>query len=223
MQGKAAFQHKISLTPAVWEYYFDTKQPFDYQAGQYISVGLANTSEASRTFTLTSLPGSTTLSFAVKFPTPHSAYKSQLLALEPGDSVTISQAMGDLVLPRDQTRPLIFVAGGLGIASFVSMMRWLTVHKQSRTVTLLYAAHYSKDLLYNEVIAACPGLQTHYFISPHRVDAQTITAAGSPDSLFYLSGSEPFTMGLRQDLLAQGVNPTNVAYDFFDGYKPTDL
>lgn len=223
MYTHAVFDHKTALALTVWEYHFRAAQPLEYQAGQYVSVGLPDTSETARTFTLTSLPSDETLSFAVKFPSPHSAYKARLLALQSDDSVTLSQAMGDLVLPRDATRPLIFVAGGLGIASFVSMMRWLAARQQSRPVTLLYSAHHTSDLLYSDVIAACPGLQTQYFISPTHVDAQTIAAAGPSDSLIYLSGSEPFTMGLRHDLLARGVNPTNIAYDFFDGYNPTDL
>lgn len=223
MYTHAVFDRKTALAPTIWEYHFHTAQPFEYQAGQYISVGMPNTSETARTFTLTSLPGDNKLHFAVKFPSPHSAYKAHLLALQPGDNITISQAMGDLVLPRNQNRHLTFVAGGLGIASFISMMRWLTVNQQSRSITLLYSARRTSDLLYNDVIASCPDLQVRHFISPNHVDAPTITAAGPPDSLIYLSGSEPFTMGLRQDLIARGINPTNVAYDFFDGYKPTDL
>lgn len=223
MHTHAVFDHKTALAPTIWEYSFRTTQPLDYQAGQYVSVGIPTIAEAARTFTLTSLPDDEMLSFAVKFPSPHSTYKARLLTLQPGDTVTLSQAMGDLVLPRDQARPLTFVAGGLGIASFVSMMRWLTVNRQPRPITLLYSAHDTSDLLYGDVIAACPGLQTKYFISPTHVDAQSIVAAGPPDGLTYLSGSESFTMGLRHDVLAQGVNPTNIAYDFFDGYKPADL
>jgi ferredoxin-NADP reductase len=163
------------------------------------------------------------LSFAVKIPSPCSSYKQKLMQLEQGAAITISQAMGDLVLPRDVSRPLIFVAGGLGIASFVGMMRWLTEHNQTRPLQLLYAARSQQNLLFDEVIDGCPGLDPVRIISPTRIDCTRILGSDRPSSLIYLSGSEPFVMNLRLQLLAAGKNPTDIVFDFFDGYKQTDF
>ncbi len=226
MPIRATFSHKTLLAPYIWEFFVQPAARLDYQPGQYIDVTLprvADKRSPSRVFTLTSLPDEQYLRFVVKFPSPHSAYKAALLQLASGDTLQISQAMGDLVLPRDKSRPLVFVAGGLGIASFVSMCRWLTVSRQARDISLLYAVHSKEEELFVRETAVCPGLSKQLFVSPNRLGTDNILAAGTPNSLYYISGSEPFTMGFRTQLIEQGTNPTNIAYDFFDGYKPADI
>lgn len=221
----ATFHSKTQLSSDVWQFCFTTQTPFDYLPGQYVDVSISGKglNRQSRVFSLTSLPNATELSFAAKIPSPCSDYKQLLMSLQPGEPISLSQAMGDLVLPRDTQRPLVFVAGGLGIASFVSMLKNVAASGAPRDITLLYAARSQEDILFASAIAKCPGLNVEHFISPDRLSAQAILTHDKPGSLIYVSGSEPFTMGLRADLLAAGKSPNDVVYDFFDGYKPTDF
>lgn len=223
---QAIFLRKQQLADNVWEFYIRPSESLDYQPGQYVNVAIPRVHDprgSGRTFTLTSLPSDDSLSFAVKVPNPCTPYKQALARLEEGAELTIGQAMGDFVLPRDMSRPLVFVAGGLGIASFVGMMKQLAVDGDQRTMRLLYGYRDHEGMLYQNIIESCPGLTTDYFVSPKRITAQDILADHQGNTLYYLSGSEGFTMGLRSDLLQEGTNPTNVVYDFFDGYKPTDF
>ena len=48
--------------------------------------------------------------------------------------------MGDFVLPKDTTLPLVFVAGGIGVTPIRSMVKWLTDTDQKRTIHVIYAA-----------------------------------------------------------------------------------
>lgn len=220
---QATFLRKQAIGPDIWEFFFEMSEPLDYQPGQYVQVTLPGIHDArgpQRAFTLTSLPGDTDLSFAVKFPHPHSAYKSALLELQPRDGVTISQAMGDLVLPRDPRRPLVFVASGLGIASFVSIMKQLSREASPRSITLLYG-HKPSERLYSSIINGCLGLELVEFISPNHMGIDDIISG--PDTLYFVSGGESFTMGFRDALLAASIPATNIAYDYFDGYKGADL
>jgi ferredoxin-NADP reductase len=220
----ARFVRKEEVGPDIWELFFRPDGRLDYQAGQYVDVQLMNVVDSrgpSRTLSLTSLPTDELLSFAVKFPSPHSVYKSRLLELSVDDEVSISQAMGDLVLPRDMTRALVFVAGGLGIASFVAMMKHMGNEASPRDITLLYA-HKPDEKLFVDVMKSCPGLKLTEFVSPQRLGISDIVQDDA-NTLYYISGSEPFTMQFRDQLLDASVPPTNIVYDYFDGYQTTDL
>lgn len=198
----------------------------DYQPGQYIDVRIDVPHDArgqNRTFTLTSLPKVDLLTFAVKIPAEHTPYKATLATLQPGDILSVSQAMGDLVLPRDRTRPLVFVAGGLGVASFISMLKQLTDNHETRNVTLHYA-HKPDELLFQTITDTCPGLFVVHIVSPDRIDPASIVEGQPGNTLYYISGSEAFTLGYRDQLMSQyNINPTNIAYDYFDGYNLTDF
>lgn len=221
----ARFVSKHELCPGVWEFVLRSDEELDYQAGQYVDVRLSGVHDdprgVSRTFSLTSVPTEQMLTFAVKIPEPHSPYKARLISLVEGDEVQLSQAMGDLVLPRDTNRPLVFVAGGLGVASFVSMMKQLGTEPTPRDTTLLYA-HKPDEKLFGDVMKACPGLKVNEFISPKRLALDDILQ-DNKDVLYYISGSEPFTMQFRDQLLDASVPATNIVYDYFDGYRASDL
>ncbi|MCA9330695.1 FAD-dependent oxidoreductase [Candidatus Saccharibacteria bacterium] len=218
------FVRKQLIGPDIWEFFFAPAQPVDFLPGQYVHLSLPDVSDArgrERTLTLTSLPSDAELSFAVKFPDPHSAYKAHLLSLDAGDSAAISQAMGDLVLPRDTSRQLVFAAGGLGIASFVSIMKQLILEDSPRDITLLYG-HKPDEGLYAEVTSKCPGLKIREFISPNRMVVGDVLST-DPHALYFVSGGESFTMGIRKQLIGAAVPATNIAYDYFDGYAAAEL
>ncbi len=220
------FADKKRIGPDIWEFYIETPHKFEYLPGQYVAITLPLAGHGraeSRTFTLTSLPGARVLKFAAKIPRLHSAYKTRLIGLEPGANIGVSQAMGDLVLPRDSARPLVFVAGGLGIASFVSMMKLLTEQQQSRNIRLLYA-HKPNEALFSEIISACPGIDVQHVVSPERITMANIVEGQTAHTLYYISGSQPFTIGFYEQLKNNHtVNPANIVYDYFDGYQASDL
>jgi ferredoxin-NADP reductase len=223
----ATFVKKQLIGPNIWEFFVKPEGELSYLPGQYVHVTLRNAygdyRGSQRAFTLTSLPTDSLLSFAVKFPEPHSVYKQVLQSLRPGDDLTIGHSLGDMVLPRAAERPLVFVAGGLGVASYISIMKWLTATGQKRRIRLLYA-HKPKEQLFQDVIVNCPGLTVEHVVSPNRLSVSDIAAEREDDTLFYLSGSEAFTLGLRDALLQeQHVASGSIVYDYFDGYHTSDV
>lgn len=216
------FERRVQLTPDVWEYYFVPERPLGYVSGQYVDVHLPNVSDPrgpSRVFTLTSLPDEPFLSFAAKFSAPLTPYKLALQNLQPGDAAHIDDAMGDVILPKNPSIPLIFVAGGLGIASFVSILRSLQQGDETRSITLLYALRTAQDDAYPELLKEFTFANKHVFICPNRLIVDDITQIVTEDSLIYLSGSQRFVEGLRTSLQANGIDHEQIIFDFFDGYS----
>lgn len=68
-----------------------------------------------------------------------SAFKRSLVALPLGAEVEVEQPKGTFVLPQDASRPLVFVAGGIGITAFRSMLRYIQDEQLPHRVTLIYS------------------------------------------------------------------------------------
>ena len=67
------------------------------------------------------------------------AFKKTLAELKVGDEVDVEPPKGDYVLPEDTSRPYVFVAGGIGITVFRSMLRYIADTGEPYRVTLVYS------------------------------------------------------------------------------------
>jgi ferredoxin-NADP reductase len=68
-----------------------------------------------------------------------SAFKRSLAELPVGAEVDVEQPKGDFVLPDDTDVPYVFVAGGIGITVFRSMLRYIVEEGLEHRVTLVYS------------------------------------------------------------------------------------
>jgi ferredoxin-NADP reductase len=68
-----------------------------------------------------------------------SAFKRTLAELEVGSEVDVEPPRGKFMLPDDTSRPLVFVAGGIGITVFRSMLRYVAEEHLPYRVTLIYS------------------------------------------------------------------------------------
>jgi len=217
------FESREEIAPGIWQYNFKPERTVDFIPGQYVDLRLDGVSGdprgGSRTFSMTSLPSDPSLSFVLKHFELQTPYKHTLMAMQAGDVATITDAMGDLVLPKSPATPLVFVAGGIGIASFVSMLQQLLAAREERNISLFYAVRSQREQIFQDITKAYPLALYQKVIAPNRLTAQEIIDSTPPDALIYLSGSERFVEGLRADLAALGVSHERLAFDFFDGYS----
>jgi ferredoxin-NADP reductase len=140
----------------------------------------------------------------------------------------MSEPMGDFVLPKDILRPLVFVAGGIGITPIRSMIKWLFDSQQHRTIHLLYAAQTVDDLafrkLFNDyglptdLVLQSPPLKWEEYSG--KLDGNQVLelAPDVDDKLYYLSGPEPMVETLEKELIDLGVNKQRIVGDFFPNY-----
>lgn len=216
------FVRRVQWAADVWEYFWQPDTAVVYQAGQYANFYVADVDDPrgnTRIFTLTSLPSDEFISFAVKISAVPSPYKKHLVSLKPGDTVHMSETMGDMVLPRLSTTPLTLVAGGLGIASYISLLRKCDESKLSHPINLLWAIRSGTDRYELPIEFASSSVKYQEFTAPKRLSADDIIAATPTNGLIYLSGSERFVMTLRHDLHAREVTDTQLLFDYFSGYN----
>lgn len=217
-----SFVRREELAPSIWEYYFRPERPLDFVPGQYVSLSLDNVQAdprgPSRVYTLTSQPNAELMSFVLKVPEPHSPHKQALILLKPGDTARCNDSMGDMILPKDPSQPLVFVAGGIGIASYVSMLVHLIARQEERQIFMFYSLRSKYEQIFRDLLNKYPLALKTIVIAPNRLTAQQIIDSTPPEALLYLSGSQRFVEGLRLNLEILGKPHNQIVFDYFDGY-----
>ena len=146
-----------------------------------------------------------------------------------------SQLAGDFVLPTSKREKLAFMAGGIGITPFRSMIRDLLDHKEARPITVLYSNKAAPEIVYADVLEEASrqlGIKTVYTLTDEncappdwqggtgRFDAEMIAKA-VPDyceRTFYLSGPRSLVVGFEEALRSISIPKSRIKIDFFPGY-----
>lgn len=216
------FTGRNQLSYHVWEYSFLPKIPVEYVPGQYARLTFPfqvadPRGKQHRTFSFISHPTEKNIRFISRFDTPLSVFKQPLSELRPGDSMNIDEPHGDAILPRIETTPVIFVAQGIAIASYLSMLRDIEIRKLAYPVSLVWVRSLDDSKLIS-LIPDISGLQRVDIIYPNRLTIDQIIPLDTPDSLIYLSGSQRFVESLGDALEASGIPRERIIYDYYSGY-----
>ncbi len=218
-----------------YDFIFRPDRRLAFQPGQYTewTLGLpkADNRGNRRYFTLASSPTEEHIHLGVKFYPEPSAFKRALSGMGPGDSVFIAPTAGDFTLPADPNAKLAFLAGGIGITPFRSMLQYLLDRGEARPIVVLYGNERSEDIAYREVLdaaAAGLGIKTTYAVArdarkgqyPGFIDERLIRHA-IPDyaeRTFFVSGPQAMMKAIRHTLVHMGVRRSRVKVDFFPGF-----
>jgi ferredoxin-NADP reductase len=151
-----------------------------------------------------------------------STFKNALKALKPGNTIEISDLDGDFIA-SDSKKEYVFIAGGIGITPFRSILKQAEHEGNKLRVRLIYAnrktvAAYRKE--FDAMARRNRNLKIHYRFSPQRIDKQTIKEL-VPDlkkPLFYVSGPELMVEAIGKMLQQIGVSKKRIKQDWFPGY-----
>ncbi|MGH8742067.1 MAG: ferredoxin--NADP reductase, partial [Burkholderiales bacterium] len=144
-----SYQVKLAGREALAEgtlaFRFEKPAGFRHKAGQAIVLELldppAEDGQKRRTFSLVSAPFESTLLVATRMR--DTAFKRALKALPEGAGVKLTGPIGRFTL--DAARPAVFLAGGIGITPFMSMLRQAASERSSQPLRLLYSNRRPED------------------------------------------------------------------------------
>lgn len=232
-------KRKVEIGTDTYDFIFDKDKNFYFRPGQYMEWTLPHRSPDNRGnrryFTIASSPTEDEIHLGVKFYPEPSSYKNHLLAMPLGTEIIAAQKSGDFVLPRSGDTGLVFIAGGIGITPFRSMIQYLLDTKDKRNITLLYSNKKVSDISYKEVFDRAGtelGIKTIYAVTdPNQnitgsnmyngsIDVNTIQKE-VPDyanKIFYISGPHGMVNAFEKTLKSMGVPNRHIKIDFFPGF-----
>lgn len=124
----------------------DETRLLSFQPGQYAAISFKRNHRPSvaRCFSIVSSPTEqTTLQFAMR---TRGKYTSALSRLEQGDEVDVRGPFGGFIFDVERDRHAVFVAGGIGITPFMSMMQYATAIGLKSSITVLYGVASQDDI-----------------------------------------------------------------------------
>jgi len=231
-------KEKAKAASDIYDFVFMPNRKFAYQPGQYMEWTLAHQSPDDRGnrryFTLASSPTENNLRVGVKFYPQSSTFKKNMLSMSNGDGIIAAQIAGDFVLPRDRRQRCVFIAGGIGVTPFRSMIKYLLDTRQKRPVTLLYANKCIDDIAYKEIFDQAErelGIRVVYALTdPQNVPMFWTGRVGRIDtslimgvvpeyrqSLFYISGPKGMVDAFKDILRQMNVPTSQIKTDYFSG------
>jgi ferredoxin-NADP reductase len=212
-------------------------EEFDYQPGQYFWVELLDPPYEDE-------KGPRRHISAVTSPTERgviglctrirdSAFKRSLVELPVGAEVEVEPPKGKFVLPEDASQPLVFVAGGIGITAFRSMLRYIQDEQLSYRVTLIYSNRDRDSTAFldelEEIDRTNPNIRLivtmtdddNWSGESRRVDAnffKEYLGDGLNQALSMVAGPPGLAEAATEQLKKAGVDEERISTDSFSGY-----
>ena len=201
------------------EYFLVPEKYRAFKAGMFLQLTLDSVSASdywpeSRTFSISSSYDKSIPSFRLIIRRV-GKYTSRIFnELQAGSTCTLKYAFGDMMVPKDENREIICIAGGSGIAPFLSFIDECKKLNRLDKLYILYSARTELEMLYKENIIENLGTNFKPFITRETVpwtqnrrisidDVLSLSGTLS-NPCFYICGSPDFITYFKNSLLSSG-------------------
>jgi ferredoxin-NADP reductase len=134
MQGTLVQKEEVAKGTSFFKFSLD--EDIDFKSGQIFHVLLKE--NVKHHLTIVNSPNEKrVVSMATRMR--DSEFKNTLKAMQIGTTVEVYKIKGEFVLPEDTTRPIVFIALGIGITPYISMLRWIREEYLPFHITLIYS------------------------------------------------------------------------------------
>jgi len=236
---KAILKGRDTLCNGTTGLYFEKPDGFKFKPGQFAnftldSVVTTDPGGITRSLSIASAPHEKELMVAMRMR--DTGFKRIASALPIGAPFLLEGPYGNLVLHRDVTQPAVFLAGGIGITPFRSMIRHATEVRSAHKIFLFYSIRRLEEAAFLDELREIQELNprfkfiptiTHPDGIPHdwRGEIGHITEPmlmrWLPDfqaPIFYIAGPPGMVAGTREILGVAGVSDDNIRAEEFAGY-----
>ncbi|PZQ47589.1 MAG: oxidoreductase [Rhodovulum sulfidophilum] len=228
-RGRVTANRRVSDTTIAFSVALENRADLTFLPGQYVNVAVPGTDQ-TRSYSFSSAPAEAEVSFLVR-DVPRGVMSSWLRErARVGEAVTFKGPMGGFYL-RPIERPVLFLAGGTGLAPFLSMLGKIAgdggvaqpIHlilgvtndeDLAEIETLEDYARRLPNFTYLSVVAnPASGHPRKGYVTDHIRPAQL----NGGDADVYLCGPPPMVDAVRAYLAGQGLTPRNFYYEKFAG------
>jgi ferredoxin-NADP reductase len=208
-----------------------------FTPGQYFfvtlpDVGYQDEKGLRRHITVVTSPNEIgVLGFATRMR--ESAFKRSLAELPVGAEVEVEQPKGRFALPDEKARPLVFVAGGIGITVFRSMLLYIREEGLPYRVTLIFSNRDRESTAFLDELQQLEREIENFRLvltmtqdpgwegETRKIDAHLVRDYLDEDLnayTFLVAGPPAMAEGVQQALHDAGVEEANVIAERFSGY-----
>ena len=212
---------------------------FEFKSGQYVDMTLINPSEtdsegAVRTFSIASAPYENELLVATRMR--ETAFKRVLRVLPLRSELKFEGPMGSFILHKSPAKAAVFLAGGIGITPFLSMLRQAAKEKALHLIYLFYSNRRPEDAAFLRDLEDLAKANANFVFVPSMSEMEKSGAAWQgeqgfinremltkylPDlhgPIYYIAGPPAMVAAMRQMLISAGVEEDDIRTEEFGGY-----
>jgi predicted ferric reductase len=211
----------------IWSLFFEGKKVV-YNPGQFMFIQLLRGGKLSspHPFTISSTPTGKQLSIT---PRELGDFTATIKDTRPGDLAYIDAPYGVFSFTNYDTGDLVFVAGGIGITPFISMLRYLRDKKLDKKVTLFWTNRSEDRFCFREELDSMkeemPGFEAVMFISGSTknpgsdqhlsgsIIKEHLGSLGGKD--FFVCGPPSMTRAITEELKGLGVSTAKIHFELF--------
>jgi ferredoxin-NADP reductase len=209
----------------------------EFKPGQYFFVTLPDVGHQDerglrRHITVVTSPNERgVLGFATRMR--DSAFKRSLRELPAGAEVEVEPPKGEFVLPEETSRHLVFVAGGIGITVFRSMLHYIREEGLAHRITLIYSNRDRESTAFLDELRELEQENPNFRLiltmtqdpgwdgESRKIDAQFFSDYLGHDLneyTFLVAGPPGMVKGMQEALAEAGVKEENVIAERYSGY-----
>jgi predicted ferric reductase len=217
----------VQETYDTWSLYFSGKK-HDYNPGQFLIIRLLRNGKVSEShpFTISSSPTMEEVSISVKSV---GDFTTTIRDTKTSDLAYIDKPYGVFSFLNHDAKNLVFIAGGIGITPFISMLRYIYDKKLERNVTLIWGNKTEKDIAFKDelgkITLEMPSLKIIYIMSSQEdwqgekgyLDAEKLKkyVTDFDNSQFFLCGPPVMMSNVVKILKGLGVPKRRIHYERF--------
>lgn len=234
-----SLKNRQEIADGTMAFHLERPPGFYFKAGQALDVTLLNPTEMdpegnSRAFSIVSPPYADDLVVATRMrDTP---FKRFLRTAPLGTPVKIDGPSGSFTLHNNHVKPAVFLAGGIGITPFLSILRQAGRDKLPHSLYLFYSNRRPEDAAFLEDLEALERQNAGFHLVAtmtqmekssrewkgelgkinREMVAKRIPALQGP--IYYIAGPSAMVTGIRHVLVGAGVDQDDIRTEEFAGY-----
>jgi ferredoxin-NADP reductase len=235
----ARLLRRETIAEGTMAFVFERPAGFDFEAGQFANFTLIDPPETDdegdlRSFSIASAPYEPDLTIATRMR--DTAFKRTLRALAPGTVVELDGPAGEFVLGADRSRPAVFLAGGIGITPFRSMIRQAIHERRGQPIVLFYSNRRPEDAAFLDELRAIaqPGSDVQLVATMAEMEKSQRAWDGPrgfireallrevlhdlTEPVYYVAGPPAMVLAMAAMLEAAGVSARSIVAEEFAGY-----
>ncbi len=198
---------------------------FNFIAGQYIWLQIPilkypDVKGNTRMFSISSSPNKKG-ELGIVFRNTESGYNKTLTEIIPETEVIFSGPFGPLKLPENNSLPIVFLAGGIGVSPFLSMIRFSNENHSSRKIILIYVNTNEKEIVYLDELRKIEKENSNFKLYctcgllKERVLKDSLGELINQKVIWSVIGPKGFVDFVSKYLNEKGISPQDIIFEQF--------